>query len=240
MGHTAAMRSVAAVLLAAVLLAAVIPACAPALALAQTNPDPARFEKDIAAFEAEDKLAPPAPGGTLFVGSSSIRYWDVAREFPALRPLRRGYGGSHVSDTIHFATRIIVPYQPSLVVFYAGDADVAGNKTAEQIAADTHTLVALIHARLPGTPVVVIGTKPSPLHWKHMDTIRRANALVRADMAGDRLAAYAEAETALLGADGRPRADFYAENGLNLNERGYAAWTAALRPTIERMRPRTP
>ncbi len=30
--------------------------------------------------------------------------------------------------------------------------------------------------------------------------------------------------------------EFYAENGLNLNERGYAAWTAALRPTIERMR----
>lgn len=219
------------------LLAAVMIACASAGMAAQTGPDPARFEKEIAAFEAEDKSAPPAPGGTLFVGSSSIRYWDVAREFPALRPIRRGYGGSHVSDTIHFATRIILPYEPSLIVFYAGDADVAGGKTAGRIAADTHTLVALIHARLPGTPVVVIGTKPSPLHWKHIDTIRAANAMVKADMAGDRLAAYTDAEAALLGPDGRPRADFYADNGLNLNERGYAAWTAALRPTIERMRP---
>ena len=54
---------------------------------------------------------------------------------PGLKPIKRGYGGSHVSDTIHFAPRIILPYKPSLIVFYAGDADVAGGKTAETIAA---------------------------------------------------------------------------------------------------------
>jgi len=201
------------------------------------DPDPARFEKDIAAFEAEDLARPPAPGGVLFVGSSSIRYWDVAREFPAFRSIRHGYGGSHVSDTIHFAPRIIFPYQPALVVFYAGDADVAAKKTAAQIAGDTLRLVALIHARLPNTPVVIIGTKPSPLHWAHMPAIRAANARLKQALAGDRLAAYADAEAALLGPDGQPRAEFYAENRLNLNDRGYAAWTAALRPAIERLAP---
>ena len=163
----------------------------------------------------------------------------MAREFPALRPIRRGYGGSHVSDTVHYAPRIIFPYQPSLIVFYAGDADVAANKSGEQIAADTKALLALIHARLPGTPVVVIGTKPSPLHWAHMPAIRAANAILKKDLAGDQLAAYTDAEAALLGPDGQPRADFYTENRLNLNDRGYAAWTAALRPTIERMAPKT-
>lgn len=223
----------------AALVAALVAGASPVL-VAQPAPDPARFEKDIAAFEAEDRTTPPAPGGTLFVGSSSIRYWDVAREFPALRPLNRGYGGSHVSDTIHFAPRIVFPYRPSLIVFYAGDADVAGGKSAVRIADDTLALVRLVHDKLPATPVVVIGTKPSPLHWAHMDTIRAANAGIREGLAADRLAAYVDAESALLGADGRPRGEFYAENGLNLNERGYAAWTAALRPTIERMRPRTP
>lgn len=219
------------------LLAAVLLACAPVRALAQSgeNPDPARFEKDIAAYEAEDRHAPPAPGGTLFVGSSSIHYWDVARDFPALHPIRRGYGGSHVSDTIHFAPRIIFPYKPALIVFYAGDADVAAGKGASRIADDTLALVRLIHAKLPAARVVVIGTKPSPLHWAHMDTIRRANAIVREGLATDRLAAYADAEAALLGPDGQPRPDFYTENRLNLNARGYEAWTAALRPAIERM-----
>jgi GDSL-like Lipase/Acylhydrolase family len=223
-------------------IAAVLVAGSTAASLAQpvADPDPARFDHDIAAFEAEDAVAPPSPGRTLFVGSSSIRYWDVDREFPALRPIRRGYGGSHVTDTIHFAPRLIFRYQPALIVFYAGDADVGANKSGRQIARDTKKLVALIHARLPGTKVVVIGTKPSPLHWPHMPAIRTANAILKQDLAGQPLTAYADAEAALLGPDGQPRAEFYTENRLNLNERGYAAWTAALRPTIERMAATTP
>ena len=35
--------------------------------------------------------------------------------------------------------------------------------------------------------------------------------------------------------DGQPRPDFYTENRLNLNARGYEAWTAAVRPAIERL-----
>jgi hypothetical protein len=93
----------------------------------------------------------------------------------------------------------------------------------------------MIHRRLPTTPVVVIGTKPSPLHWPHMATIREANRLVRAQLASDTLAAYVDVEAALLGPDGQPRAEFYTGNRLNLNEAGYAAWTAAVRPAIERL-----
>jgi hypothetical protein len=213
-------------------LAMLLAAGAPSSAQQKPNPDPARFENDIAAFEAQDKASPPAPGGTLFVGSSSITQWDVAREFPDLNPIKRGYGGSHVSDTIHFAPRIIFPDKPSLIVFYAGDADVAGGKSAEIIAADTATLLALIHKTLPAARVVVIGTKPSPLHWKHIETIRRANALVKAGITSDRLATFADVEAALLGADGQPVPAFYQANGLNLNEAGYQAWTVALRPVI--------
>jgi hypothetical protein len=201
-------------------------------------PDPQRFEKDIAAFEAEDRAAPPAPGATLFVGSSSIRYWDVAKAFPQRRSIKRGFGGSHVSDSIYYADRIIFPYKPSLIVFYAGDADVAAGKSAEQIAGDTRTLIGMIHTKLPGTPTVVIGTKPSPLHWKLIGTIRRANVLVKQFIAGDPLVAYVDVDAPLIGADGSPRADFFVDNGLNLNERGYVAWTDAVRPVVERTWPR--
>ena len=201
------------------------------------SPDPARFEADIAAFEAEDRASPPPAAAILFVGSSSIRAWDVARAFPAHRTIRRGYGGSHVSDTIHFADRLVVRYHPALVVFYAGDADVAAGKSAAAIAGDTATFVALVHTRLPDTPVVVIGTKPSPAHWTHIATIRDANARVRATLSRDPLAAFVDVEAALLGPDGQPRPDFYTENRLNLNARGYEAWTAAIAPTIERLAP---
>ena len=201
-------------------------------------PDPTRFEADIAAFEAEDRATPPPANGVLFVGSSSIRYWDLAKAFPGRPAIKRGYGGTHVSDCIYNADRIIVRYQPPLIVFYAGDADVAAGKTNVQIAADYRALIALIHARLPKTRVIVIGTKPSPAHWAHLDVIRRANSSVAALAAADDLLEYVDLESALLGADALPRADYYAENGLNLNERGYAAWTAAVAPAIEQHWPK--
>jgi hypothetical protein len=204
-----------------------------AAAFAQANPDPARFEKDIAAFEAEDRASPPPPGSTLFVGSSSVRYWDVAKAFPDMKTIRRGFGGSHVSDNVYYADRIIFPYKPKLIVFYAGDADVAANKTADQIFADYRTLIAMVHARLPQTPMVIIGTKPSLAHWKQVETIRRANTLVKELAAADPLIRYTDAERPLLGPDGRPRPELFAENGLNLNEVGYQVWTAALKPAIE-------
>ena len=198
------------------------------------SPAPARFEADIAAFEAEDRASPAPAGAVLFVGSSSIRYWDVVAAFPGRRFVKRGSGGSHVSDTIHFADRLIAPYRPRLIVFYAGDADVAAGKTAAQIAADYKTLIAGIHARLPGARTIIIGTKPSPAHWTHIETIRAANLAAAALAAADPLVEYADVEAALLGDDGRPRREYYAGNGLNLNDQGYAAWTGALRPIIER------
>jgi lysophospholipase L1-like esterase len=203
-----------------------------AMAAVQSS-DPRRFEPEIQAFEAEDRAAPPPPGSVLFVGSSSIRYWDLDAAFPGRRAIKRGFGGSHVSDNLFYADRIIIPYRPALIVFYAGDADVAAGKTAEQIGADYRALVALLHGRLPGTRIVIIGTKPSPAHWAHMDTIRAANATARSMAAADPLVEYTDAEAVLLGTDGRPRADLFAENGLNLNARGYDAWTLALRPGIE-------
>jgi lysophospholipase L1-like esterase len=201
--------------------------------VAQSNPDPARFEKDIAAFEAEDRASPPRPGSVLFVGSSSIRYWDTAKAFPGVTTIKRGFGGSHVSDNIYYADRTIVPYRPRLVVFYAGDADVAAGKSADQIVADVKTFVAMIHTKLPGTRLVIIGVKPSLAHWKQMDAIRQTNTLVQTYVAADRLVSFVDVAGALLGSDGRPRPELYTENGLNLNDLGYAAWTKATRRTIE-------
>ena len=205
---------------------------------AQQNPDPKRFGKEIEAFETEDLTSPPQPGWTLFVGSSSIRYWDIAQAFPQLKAIKRGFGGSFVSDNIYYADRIIFPYKPKLIVFYAGDADVAANKSADEIFADYRKLIGMIHARLPRTPIVIIGTKPSPAHWKQIDMIRNANELVKAYVADDPLATYADVDTPLLGPDGQPRPDFYVDNGLNLSAGGYKAWTEAVRPFIEMQWPK--
>ena len=70
-----------------------------------------RWESSIAKFEEGDKTAPPPQGGIVFVGSSSIVYWNLPGCFPELgaKAIRRGFGGSLIGDSVHYADRIVIP-----------------------------------------------------------------------------------------------------------------------------------
>jgi len=95
-----------------------------------------RWEDAIRAFESADRGSPPPKHAVLFVGSSSIRMWDLAKGFPRRRVINRGFGGSQIADSTEFAARIIIPHAPRVVVLYAGDNDIAGGKSAEIVARD--------------------------------------------------------------------------------------------------------
>lgn len=59
------------------------------------------------AFERADRESPPPRDAILFVGSSSIRFWDdLAEDMESLVVIRRGFGGAKLSDRVHFADRI--------------------------------------------------------------------------------------------------------------------------------------
>src|SRR5687768_7551290 len=76
------------------------PASAPVLAAptSGTAGSSGRFAAEIAAFEAADRHTQPAPGGVLFVGSSSIRLWpSLADDFRGVPVVQRGFGGSEIS-----------------------------------------------------------------------------------------------------------------------------------------------
>ena len=62
-----------------------------------------RWEKEIQTMERRDRAHAPPRGGILFAGSSSIRLWNLARSFPGLEVVNRGFGGSHIADSVHFA-----------------------------------------------------------------------------------------------------------------------------------------
>src|SRR5512139_3544598 len=91
-------------------------------ALAQKPVD--RWEKYVAAFDEADKTAPPPKGEIVFVGSSKIQRWDTARYFPDLKVINRGISGTELSDALRHIDRLVLRYEPRLVVVYAGDNDI--------------------------------------------------------------------------------------------------------------------
>src|ERR1700704_5093421 len=145
----------------------------------QDNPD--RWEPTIKKFEDADKVTPPPQNGIVFIGASSIVRWNLPESFPELRPqaINRGFGGSRAAASTRYAERVVIPYQPRIVVFYAGDNDVEANHTPDEIAGDFTAFERKVHAALPATQIIFISIKPSIRRWPWIETIKGANALVR-------------------------------------------------------------
>src|SRR5207253_7881931 len=120
---------------------------------ADDQPDFSRWEKAVAALEQQDKDKPPPKHAIVFAGSSSIRLWDLKKSFPNLDVINRGFGGSQIADSVHFAPRLVTKLAPRLVVFYAGDNDLAFGKTPEQVAADFQAFVRAVHKDSPKTKI---------------------------------------------------------------------------------------
>jgi lysophospholipase L1-like esterase len=212
---------------------AVLFVCSARLPAQPPAADQDKWEKTIAAFEAEDARSPPPKDAVLFVGSSSIRLWDLKKSFPELATINRGFGGSQMGDAAKYVQRIITPYKPRLIVLYEGDNDLAAKKTPGDVVADFDRLLKLVRADLPTTPLVVIGCKPSPKRWALIQQQRELNRVLAERCEKDGHAKLLDIEKPMLGDDGQPKADLFREDMLHLNDKGYALWNSLLAPHIQ-------
>lgn len=191
------------------------------------------WEGAIMKFEAEDKAHPPATGGILFVGSSSIVFWDLKAAFPDLPVLNRGFGGSQVSDVITFFDRVVTPYQPKTIVFYSGDNDLdVGAKTPEQVIADYKTFFTKVREKLPEAKIINFPIKPSVKRWHLYEKQKIVNAAVADYLAQDKNALNIDYTARMLKDDGTPNPELLRPDGLHMNEKGYAIWNELLRPHL--------
>jgi lysophospholipase L1-like esterase len=195
------------------------------------------FEKEILAFEAADARAGVREGGIVFVGSSSIRGWrTLADDFPDLPVLNRGFGGSRAIDVVRYADRVVLKHRPRVVVFYAGENDLAARDggTPDDVARRFVTFVDLVHRELPDTRVIFISLKPSPSRASQQERFARANELVRAFVATDpaRLS-YVDVDGPMRDERGEVRGDLFIADRLHLNAAGYALWRDAVRPALD-------
>lgn len=192
----------------------------------------AQWEPAIADFEKADAKSPPPKGAVLFVGSSSVRLWKLEKSFPNQKVINRGFGGSQIADSVHFADRLVIKHEPKTVVFYAGDNDLAKGKSPEQVSQDFASFVKAIHEKLPETKIVYIGIKPSIKRWNLVEQIRQANRLIQAQCQKDERLAFVDPFPAMLGDDGKPRPELFVKDGLHLSEAGYEVWTKLVNPHL--------
>ena len=192
-----------------------------------------KWEKEIAAYEQADRASPPPKGGLLFVGSSTIRLWrTLASDFPQHQVINRGFGGSQIADSTHFAERIIFPYAPRMILLRAGGNDIHAGKSPELVFSDFRAFVAKVHEKLPDTQIAYIALSPSIARWDEKEKGEALNRMIREytrEIAGLK---YIAADSISLGPDGKPRPDLFVADKLHFSPEGYKLLAECVKPHL--------
>jgi len=195
--------------------------------------DFAKWESGIAAFEQKDLANPPPKKALLFIGSSTIRLWTMlAADFSGHRVINRGFGGSQIVDSTHFADRIIFPYEPRMIFLRAGGNDLAAGKSPEQVFEDFKEFAATVHAKLPETDIVYISLSPSIARWKQADKEKALNTMVEEFARQAPHLKYIETYQMVLGPDGKPRPELFIADKLHFSVEGYNLLKEKVRPFL--------
>ena len=194
----------------------------------------ARWEKEIAAFESADRANPPPKGGVLFIGSSTIRLWKtLQQDFPQVRTINRGFGGSEIADSTHFAARIIFPYEPKKIFLRAGGNDIHVGRPPSEVAEDFREFVRVVHARLPKTEIHYIAVSPAPARWGETDKYVSLNKRIREMAIEMPRVAYVDSFDVSLGPNGKTaREDVFVPDLLHFNAEGYKVLAERVRPFL--------
>ncbi|TDU28801.1 lysophospholipase L1-like esterase [Panacagrimonas perspica] len=172
-------------------------------------------------------------GGVVFVGSSSIRLWaDLEKRYSSYSAVNRGFGGSTLADCVKHMDRLVLPHKPRLVVIYAGDNDLAGGRSSDQVLLDFVELTSRIQERLPKTQIVFVSIKPSPARIDLLSRIRDTNTKIRDYVTTKPYLRYIDVFTPMLDAQGKPRGELFGGDSLHLNAEGYALWHALISPVL--------
>jgi len=215
------------------------PADAPAAKPAAETPakptGPERWEPTIQKFEAADKESPPPQGAILFVGSSTFTMWKtLAEDLKPLVVVNRGFGGSTIPDVLRYIDRIVIPYKPRQIVFYAGDHDLQSNRKAEQILADFQAFVEKVRKALPETKIHFVSIKPSPSRARVWDEAQKANRMVREFTEKTAGLAFIDTTKPMLDADGKPKPEIFLKDMLHMNRQGYELWIPIIKSALEK------
>jgi lysophospholipase L1-like esterase len=194
-----------------------------------------KWEKEIAAFEQGDRISLPPKGGVLFIGSSTIRLWKtLASDFPHHRVINRGFGGSQIADSTHFAERIVFPYAPRMILLRAGGNDIHAGKSPELVFSDFRAFVIKVREKLPDAEIAYIALSPSIARWDEKEKAEALNRMVREYTREISGLKYIAAESISLGPDGKPRPELFVSDKLHFSPAGYTLLAESVRPHLPR------
>ncbi|MGY0400092.1 MAG: GDSL-type esterase/lipase family protein [Ostreibacterium sp.] len=194
-----------------------------------------RYERDIENFRRFDNSNKPAANAVLFVGSSSIRYWDTKKSFPELPVINRGFGGASLPEILHYYDDVIKKYLPSIIVIYC-DIDIENGKSPSVTVNNFKELVNKIEKDLPQTQILLLSMKPVLVDDFLGKDVRKnkimTNKMLNEYADSEKNVHYVDITKTMFKSDGHLRSDIFLSDGMHLNQLGYTLWNPVIKSEI--------
>lgn len=207
--------------------------------------DPETNEKVVRMIE-EQYPVEEHKGEVIFYGPSNITLWfSLEKDMEPYKAQNHGMGGCIDDDLMHYAPRLLYPYEPEVVFFQTGSNDIAGGIPLETILQNKKKMYAMFLENMPQAQLVVCSGLPLPGRTQFWDATAETNALLK-KMCGetDRLH-FLDATDAMLTdhgpedlrtSDGRYfNPSFFRMDRIHLNKKGHDVWTALMKAKLKEL-----
>ena len=212
--------------------------CSPLLKYSQSN---RQFEEEVSLLESLDFEEKAGEKDVLFIGSSSIRLWDnIQVDMYPYSSIKRGYGGAHFYDLIHFSERLVKNHSPKAILIFVAN-DITGSNDLTNIVGDlspnevkklfryNYKLIRSIHKHIP---IFLIETTPTPKRWKVWNKILQANKKLERFCKQVPNLYFISTRDKFIGADGLPIQSLFLNDELHLNSDGYKLWSSVIKSKL--------
>ena len=199
------------------------------------------FEKEILNLELLDFKNKADKNKLLFIGSSSIRLWNgIENDMQPYKSIKRGYGGAHYYDLIHFIERLISNHSPRAILIFVAN-DITGSndifktyndlspKEVKKLFKYCYKSIRKIHKQVP---VLVIETTPTPSRWDVWDKIAEANDLINEFCESNSNLHFINTRNKFISKNGLPIKSFFISDELHLNKSGYKLWSEIIKEKL--------
>ena len=216
--------------------------CSP---LKKYNSTSQKWEVDIAKLENLDNNEKYSENALLFIGSSSIRGWkSIKKDMAPYETIKRGYGGAHYSDIIHFSKRLVKNHKPKAILIFVAN-DIKGNNKNDLYSKNlsdrnpfevkrlfkfTISQIRSIHIEIP---IIAIETTPTPSRWSAWDKISKANDLIKNFCRSKSNLHFIQTRGEFIGTNGLPIENYFVKDMLHLNETGYSLWSRIIKANLK-------
>jgi lysophospholipase L1-like esterase len=137
------------------------------------------------------------------------------------KAINAGFGGSTIASLCWFFDRIVEKANPSNLVVYAGENDLGDHRHPEEVCLFTVYLIEKTREKIGDIPFTFVGVKPSPGRVNILDRIKFTNELIEKTLEDYPNTNFLDTYYPMLQPDGYPDWEYFADDGLHLNDHGY-------------------